>query len=178
MKRKSNKVVQKRERMRRAVIAFYQDNKKWPSSTAKDPKEMRMGMWISRTRYLKNHHPERLPEKIMDLIDWIDEEKIQMNLDQWENSYLKLKEFIDKNERWPALGSPDPAEAKLYNWCTTQRGLKKTQERPGDQKQDCQARCDRIQMGSKSGKTLERVVRTGKGILCPAPTMAGSHSKE
>lgn len=129
MKKKKNKTVQKREKMRRAVIAFYHKNKKWPSSTAKDPNEMRMGMWVSRTRYIKNHHPERLPAKISELIGLIDEEKVQLSLDQWENSYQNLKSFIAENGRWPAIGSSDPNETKLYNWCSTQRSLEKKRKK-------------------------------------------------
>ncbi|MCL3851329.1 MULTISPECIES: helicase associated domain-containing protein [Parabacteroides] len=122
--RKPNKVSKKRNNKYRSTIAFFEKNNKWPSPTAKDPKELPLGQWIVRIRYLRNHFPERLPEKIIELVDRIDADKQQKSTEQWENNYYKLKDFVKNEKRWPLPGSTNPEENKLYNWCTTQKSMR------------------------------------------------------
>lgn len=122
--RKPSKVSIKRNNKYHSTITFFRKNNKWPSPTAKDPKEASLGQWIVRIRYNRNHSPEKLPEKIIQLVDKIDADKHLKNTEQWENSYYKLKDFINNEKRWPLPGSSTPEETKLYNWCSTQKSIR------------------------------------------------------
>ena len=122
--RKPGKVSKKRNSKYRSTIAFFEKNNRWPSPTSKNLKEQPLGQWIVRIRYIKNHFPERLPEKIIDLVDKIDADKLQKSTEQWESSYYKLRDFVKNEKRWPLPGSSSPDENKLYNWCTTQKSIR------------------------------------------------------
>lgn len=75
--RKPSKIRIKRDIKYRSTIAFFKKHERWPSPTAKDEKELELGQWVVRVRYVRNHHPERLPEKVIRLIDKIDAAKLQ-----------------------------------------------------------------------------------------------------
>lgn len=115
----------KRNYKRRSVIAFYEKNKRWPVPTAKNLRERQLGSWITRFRHYRNHYPEKLTEKEIELIDRIDADRYQKSIDLWEGNFYKLKDFWEKEKRWPSSKSSDPQEIKLSNWCVTQRTLKK-----------------------------------------------------
>lgn len=122
--RKPSKVRIKRDIKYRSTIAFFKKHQRWPSPTAKNEKELELGQWIVRVRYSRNHHPERLPEKVIQLIDRIDADKLQKSIDQWEGNYYKLKDFVNNEKRWPVPNASDPEETRLYNWCTTQKSVR------------------------------------------------------
>ncbi|RGP18378.1 helicase associated domain-containing protein [Parabacteroides gordonii] len=122
--RKPSKIRIKRDIKYRSTIAFFKKHERWPSPTAKDEKELELGQWVVRVRYVRNHHSERLPEKVIRLIDKIDAAKLQKSIDQWEGNYYKLKDFVTNEKRWPVPNESNPEETRLYNWCTTQKSVR------------------------------------------------------
>ena len=91
-----NKKKKKRNGNLRAIIVFYDKHNKWPVPTAKEVKERSLGLWISRCRYLRNHSPEKLTGKQIELIDRIDADKIRKNTERWQDNYNNLKIFWEK----------------------------------------------------------------------------------
>lgn len=109
-----------------AVIAFYEKNNRWPLPSSKNEKERRLGEWITRYKFIRNHSPEKLTEKQIELIDRITADKLKNNTERWLNNYNKLKDFIEKEKGWPTNKSSDPEEIKLANWCMSQKVMRRT----------------------------------------------------
>lgn len=124
-KKKPNKTAQKRNYNYRSVVLFFEKNKRWPSASSKNEKEMSLGQWIVRVAYLKRHHPERLPEKVIKLIERIEIDKNQKYEVHWENIYAKLLDFIEREKRWPKKNAADKEEQTLFNWCSTQKNVRR-----------------------------------------------------
>lgn len=124
-KKRVNKTAQKRNNNYRAVISFFEKNNRWPSATAKNEKELSLGQWVVRVTYLKRHHPERLPEKVIKLIERIEFDRSRKYDIHWNNVYSKLVEFIEREKRWPSPNSLNKEECSLHNWCTTQKSVRK-----------------------------------------------------
>ena len=55
--------------------------------TSKNEKERHLAEWIIRYRFIRNHTPEKLTEKQIQLIDRIDVEKTQKKEEQWLTNY-------------------------------------------------------------------------------------------
>ena len=93
--------------------------------TSKNEKERHLAEWIIRYRFIRNHTPEKLTEKQIQLIDRIDVEKTQKKEEQWLTNYENVKEFIEREKRWPSNKTTDPEELRLFHWCLAQRITRK-----------------------------------------------------
>lgn len=115
----------KRSTKQYAVIAFYEKNNRWPAPSSQNVKERHLGEWITRCRFIRNHSPEKLTEKQIQLIDRIDADKAQKKTERWMANYEMLKDFVEKEKRWPSVNASEPEEIRLVNWCLSQRITRK-----------------------------------------------------
>lgn len=102
------------------TLRFFEKNKRAPSATAKDIAEQRLGSWVTRTRFLRNHSEEKIPDRVLELLDRIDADKIEKKTQQWERNYYNLKDFYEGKSTLS-----DVEIAKLRSWCTTQKQIRK-----------------------------------------------------
>lgn len=102
------------------TLRFFEKNKRGPSTTAKDLAEQRLGAWVTRARFLRNHSEDKLPEKVIELLDRIDADKNEKRMLQWERNYYNLKDLYEGKSNLP-----DVELAKLRSWCTTQKQIRK-----------------------------------------------------
>jgi len=97
-------------------------NKKLPTESSKDHIEKQLGCWCYNQR--KNKKKEKLSDeriiKLEKLTGWYWEKK-----DSFDDSYDKLKQFIEINKKLPSQMSKDPQEKQLWVWCCTRRKEKR-----------------------------------------------------
>jgi Helicase associated domain len=107
---------------------------RWPSMTARDVAERRLGAWVS---------AQRLSEKIGKLTA---ERRIALEAlgehfdnharlavsffggadEAWQNSFELLHGYVTTSGRWPSIASKNPTVRKLAQWVSTQRREAKT----------------------------------------------------
>lgn len=104
----------------RLTLKFFEKNKRWPSASSTDLDEQRLGSWITRTKFVRNHSAEKLTQKEIELIDRIDADKSQMRMDQWEKNYYNLKDLYEGKSTLR-----EKEVAKLKSWCQTQKQIRK-----------------------------------------------------
>lgn len=102
------------------TLRFFEKHQRGPSPTAKDITEQRLGAWVTRARFLRNHSEEKLPDRVLELLDRIDADKSKKRTQQWERNYYNLKDLYE--------GKSNLSETeitKLRSWCTTQKQIRK-----------------------------------------------------
>ncbi len=97
-------------------------NKRIPSISSKKLEEKRLGQWCSNKRNDKkiNKLDENKIKKLEELNEWYWELD-----DLFEETYNRLKIWIDVNKRIPSPKSKNVEEKKLGIWCSTKRQDKK-----------------------------------------------------
>lgn len=121
------------DRMFEKVKNYLANTGTWPSSSHRDESIKRLGLWCTVQRGKKRSgklSPER--EKMLDSLhfDW----KVSLE-DGWRISFEALKNFREKNGRWPSQSSKNKNELKLAKWLMNQRavakGLKNSEQPQG-----------------------------------------------
>lgn len=99
------------------VKEFHDKNKRFPSSTAKDVCEKKLGGWCLRQRrnYKYNNLSKDQISKLND-INFIWGFK-----DIWDNNFKQVKEFLNSYKRFPKSYTSNSQEKKLGEWCVKQR---------------------------------------------------------
>lgn len=95
---------------------------KLPSAMSKDPTEKIFGNWckLQRKKMTQCELKKYRKQKLDKLPGWY------WNLDDlWKNTYSKLKDWINLNNKIPSNGSKNSIEYLLGNWCSKQRQSKK-----------------------------------------------------
>ena len=92
------------------------DPLKWPSQRSKEAVEHELAVWFLRLRsdYKKGNIKEDRFNKLLEISF-----PFEPHLDKWMILYEELREFINKNGRFPSLVL-DKKGAKFYNWLKKQ----------------------------------------------------------
>jgi superfamily II DNA or RNA helicase len=110
---------------------FIDEHGKAPLTIAKDKEEKRLGRWVSIQKHNYNSKGSEFSKHGMKKFEiwkyWTDiisddkyVEELSNPVQKWKNKYIKMCDFIDKNNKRPSLSSKDPIEKKLGLWISTQ----------------------------------------------------------
>ena len=105
------------------VEAFYQMHKRWPSPSAKDKEDKRLGTWCTYQQDRKKKN-KLSAEQIASLttMGFVWSETIR---EDWDIMKHKVETFYQMHNRWPSYSPKDKEEKRLGTWCITQRTAKK-----------------------------------------------------
>jgi ribosomal RNA-processing protein 8 len=109
------------------VKQFIDETKKRPSENSKDstPYEKILGGWINtqQTNYKKQINSMKDEDKRNLWSEFLQtyKEYFKSNDEIWYETFEKVKQFIDKNNKRPSHGSKDTEEKKLCRWINTQQ---------------------------------------------------------
>jgi len=97
------------------------ENGKIPSSKSKNLDEKLLGVWcvIQRT----NNRQRILPDDRIQRLNYLDGWRWDY-YESWNDKYIRVKEYIKKNNKIPSRGSDEPNMSSLYEWCRGQRRKK------------------------------------------------------
>jgi len=100
------------------MVKFWEENRKFPGYRSK------LGQWISDQRkyFKKGKVSKERIKKLNNLIWW----KWEIDFEQrWNDKFEELKEFYNKNNRFPKLKSNNHLEKKLCLWINRNRDIYK-----------------------------------------------------
>jgi predicted helicase len=107
------------------LVKYFEDNKKCPSTIAKDISEKRLGVWIAvqKRNYKKNKEAmcNIIKRKLWEELNKKYKEYIFDPDEIWNNNYDRLIIFFEDKKKRPNNNSKDTTEKKLGNWISDQK---------------------------------------------------------
>lgn len=96
---------------------FVHVNKKWPRRNSKNQEEKKLALWVSTQK--NNYRKDLLGDEKIYLLEKIEDWKWKK--DSWYESFVKVGEYYQKNNRYPSRSSTDKEEKKLALWIYSQK---------------------------------------------------------
>jgi len=100
---------------------FYEDFNKEPYEKSDDIEEKKLARWVFQQR--RNYRKgilQKYPERIKKLEELKFRWEYAYNIN-WDKTFQELKEFYNKNKRWPNSRLSNIEERNLGQWCSVQR---------------------------------------------------------
>lgn len=106
---------------------WIRENKKIPISTSKNDVEKRLGNWCNhrRTDKRNNKLSEDIVQKLEQLPGWYWGSDSKKNVCSFEEVYVEIKCWVEKNGKIPLVESKDPTEKRFGKWCSHRRADKR-----------------------------------------------------
>ncbi len=105
------------------VQLYLKENKKYPTTRSTDEYIKSLGYWCRKQR--KNYKKNKIKTERIELLEKLDEWCWNYNEDKeiltWKETYVKLIEWINMNNKLPLTTSEDKIEKKLGRWCSSQK---------------------------------------------------------
>lgn len=104
------------------LCEFVHDKLRWPVFGSDDREEFLLALWCGSMRNARKGATQTVMNKTrIDLLNSIDFNWQHDYDDKWIKTFLNLKLFIKREQRWPIQTSLNREEIRLYEWCNTQR---------------------------------------------------------
>ena len=111
------------------VKSFKEKNNKYPSQHSSNKEEKRLGAWITMQKLTYKGlriRGRKLTKEQISLLGEIPDWKWKKDSDaQWMKNYNLVKEFMEKNKKYPSKHSQNVEEKKLGIWIYCQKQAKK-----------------------------------------------------
>jgi len=106
-----------------SFMSYVSGNGRFPRKRGGDDEETFLGLWGSTQRAVKK--AGELPAERVKLLEAVPGWKWDFKSDVWSEGYESVKAFAENNNKTPSAKSKNKEEARLGEWCQTQKKAKR-----------------------------------------------------